>query len=298
MAAVTRNAAGEELTEMLDMHAAGAIAFSDGTNPIWNTDILLKALQYVQKFNGLIIDQAQDKWLSLFGTVNEGINSTVLGLKGVPHLAEEIAIARNIEVLGYSGGRLHISSVSTAGGVDLIKKAKKRGLSITCDVAAHQLLYDDECILEFDTNYKVNPPLRNKKDIKALIKGITEGTIDAIVSAHEPQDVESKNLEFDHAEFGMIGLQTVLPTLLKIKEQLSIESLLPLLTTGPRKILNLDQPTITKGAPANLTLFDPQASWTFNEKTNYSKSHNSPMFGDNLQGKVMAVFNNGVEWMT
>lgn len=297
MAAVTKNAAGEELTEMLDMRAAGAIAFTDGNNHIWNTDILLKALQYVQKFNGLIIDRGQDTWLSLFGNMNESVNSTLLGMKGIPNLAEEIAISRDIEVLKYAGGRLHLSNLSTAGAVDLVRKAKKKGLNISCDVAAHQLLYDDSSVLEFDTNYKVNPPFRSKKDIKALTKGLKDGTIDAIVSAHEPQDVESKNMEFDNADFGVIGLQTVLPILLELKDKISLEKLIPLVTRHPRNILQLDQPTIAKGALANLTLFDPRLSWNYNEKTNLSKAHNSPMFGQTLKGKVLAVFNNHQEWI-
>jgi len=297
MAAVTKNTAGEELTEMLDMHAAGAIAFTDGNNAIWNTDILLKALQYVQKFNGLIIDRAQDKWLSLFGTMNEGVNSTLLGLKGIPNLAEEIAVSRDIEVLDYAGGRLHLSNLSTAGAVDLVRKAKKKGLKISCDVAAHQLIYDDECVKEFDTNYKVNPPFRSKKDIKALLKGLKDGTIDAIVSAHEPQDVESKNLEYDHADFGVIGLQTMLSILLELEDEINIENLIPLITRQPRHILQLEQPNITEGVLANLTLFDPRRKWQYDDESNLSKAHNSPLFDQTLKGKVLAVFNNNQEWL-
>jgi dihydroorotase len=297
LAAVTKNTAGQELTEMLDMQAAGAAAFTDGNKHIWNTDILLKAIQYVQKFDGLVIDQPQDKWLSLFGTMNEGVPSTLLGMKGIPAIAEEIAVARDIEVLNYTGGKLHLSNLSTAGAVDLVRKAKKSGLKITCDVAAHQLVFVDEQVAEFDTNFKVNPPLRTGKDVKALIKGLKDGTIDAIVSAHEPHDVESKKLEFDHAEFGMLGLQTVLPFLMTLNEKIHIEKLIPKLTSQPRSIIGLAQPVIKVGEEANLTLFNPQEQWEYNEAANYSKSENSPVLGQTLTGKVVAVFNNGQEWL-
>ena len=297
LAAITKNAAGEELTEMLDMQAAGAVAFSDGNNHIWNTDILLKALQYVQKFDGLIIDQPQDKWLSLFGKMNEGVNSTLLGMKGIPAIAEEIAVARDIEVLRYAGGKLHLSNLSTAGSVDLVKKAKKKGLQITCDVAAHQLLFTDEYVAEFDTNFKVSPPLRTKKDTKALIKGLKDGTIDAIVSSHEPQDTESKKLEFDHADFGMLGLQSVLPILIRLNDKISIEKLIPNLTSLPRSIIGLEQPSIVEGQVANLTLFNPHEQWEYDEASNYSKSDNSPLLNQTLTGKVLAVFNNDHEWI-
>ncbi|MCL4161252.1 UNVERIFIED_CONTAM: hypothetical protein GTU68_031419, partial [Idotea baltica] len=212
LGAVTKGCKGEDFTEILDMHAAGAVAFTDGENPIWNTDILLKTLQYLQKFDGLLMNRPEDTYLTAFGTMNEGITSTLLGLKGMPGLAEEIMVNRDIELLKYAGGRIHFSNVSTAHALRQIAKAKKKGLNVTCDVAAHNLIFDDSVLSDYDTNYKVNPPLRNKRDLKALERGLNSMNIDVIVTAHSPQDEESKKLEFDHADFGMLGLQTFFPT--------------------------------------------------------------------------------------
>ena len=297
IAAITKDCKGEELTEMLDMEAAGAVAFSDGNNPIWNTDILLKSLQYVQKFNGLIIDRPEDKWLSLFGTMNEGLTSTLTGMKGIPNLAEDLAVSRDLDVLRYSGGRLHLSNISSASSVDLIRKAKKEGLNVTCDVAAYQLVFDETKVGDFDTNYRVSPPLRSKKDIKGLIKGLKDGTIDAIVSSHEPQDTESKKLEFDNSDAGISSIQHVLGYLNMIDSELSIEDLIPKLTSHPRQILGLSEPTILEGEKANLTLIDPKVQWTFTEDENKSKSLNTPLLNQVIQGKILAVFNNNLSWL-
>jgi dihydroorotase len=207
LAAVTKNNKGEELTEMIDLHEAGAVAFTDGLKPIWHTDILLKSLQYLQKFNGLLIDHPEDIWLNLFGQMHEGINSTRLGLKGMPRIAEDIAVNRNLDLLGYAGGRLHFSRLSSGRAVELIKAAKKK-YNVTCDVAVYQALLDDSVLSDFDTNFKVNPPLREKQDNDALIKGLKDGTIDVLTSGHTPHEEESKNLEFDLSDFGMINLQT------------------------------------------------------------------------------------------
>jgi len=294
IAAATVKTQGEEITEMLDLNEAGAIAFSDGNNTLWNTGVMLKSLQYVQKFDGLVIDRPEDKWLSMFGMMNEGVNSALLGLKGVPALAEEVVVARNLELLEYAGGRLHLSNISTEKSVKMIKAAKKAGLNVTADVAAIQLAFDDSTIQEFDANYKVNPPLRTQKDIKALIKGLEDGTIDAIVSAHEPHDEECKKLEFDLADFGVTSLQTVLPTLVQLNTTLSWEDLILKVTSNPRAILKLNQPKIEEGEVANLTLFDTNYVWDFDQSTNQSKSNNSPFYGSQLKGKVKAVFNNGM----
>jgi dihydroorotase len=296
IASVTRNNKGEELTEMIDMHEAGAVAFTDGLKPIWHTDILLKSLQYLQKFDGVLIDHPEDIWLNLFGQMNEGINSTMLGLKGMPRIAEEIAVNRNIELLGYAGGRLHFARISTAKTVDLIRAAKKKLKNISCDITAYQALLDDSLVLTFDTNYKVNPPLREKNDNEVLIKALKDGTIDVICSGHMPHDEESKNIEFDHAEFGMINLQTVGANLVALSEDVGWDVLLEKVTTAPRRILNLDIPVIDVEAKANLTLFDPSRTWTFDEKSNFSRSKNSPWLGRQITGKAIAVFNNGRHW--
>ena len=290
--AISIDIKGEALTDMLDLAEAGAIAFSDGIRPMWNSDLLLKSLQYIKKIDGLVIDRPEDKWLGLFGTMHEGENSALLGMKGIPSLAEELAVARDIEILSYTKGRLHLSNISTKGAVKLIKKAKKKGLEITCDVAVHQLIYDDSYVQSFDANYKVSPPFRSKADINALLKGLQDGTIDAIVSSHQPHDQECKQLEFDMADFGIIGQQTTLPMLSNLADELGWDLILEKLTSGPRKVLKMNQEAIEEGVNANLMLFNPMEKWQYDIESNVSKSQNSPLFGQTLLGKVKAVFNN------
>jgi dihydroorotase len=291
MASVTRNNKGEELTEMIDLHEAGAIAFTDGLKPIWHTDILLKALQYLQKFNGLLIDHPEDIWLNMFGQMHEGVNSTMLGLKGMPRIAEDIMVGKNLELLGYAGGRLHMARLSSGKAVDLIRTAKKK-LNVTCDIAAYQPLLDDSYLSDFDTNYKVNPPLREKVDNDALIKALKDGTIDVICSGHLPHEDESKELEFDLADFGIINLQTFGANLVSLSRSVEWSTLVEKVTINPRKLLNLEIPKIEVEAKASLTLFDPARTWTLDEKSNLSKSKNSPWYGKEVTGKVVAVFNN------
>lgn len=297
MAAVTKNCKGEELTEMIDLHEAGAVAFSDGLKSVWHTDIFLKSLQYLQKFDGLLIDHPEDNWLNLFGQMNEGINSTSLGLKGMPRIAEEVATRKNLELLEYANGRLHFSRISTAKTVDIIRSAKKKGLNVTCDITGYQALLDDSLLNDFDTNYKLNPPLREKSDNEALIKGLKDGTIDILTTGHLPQDDESKLLEFDQADFGLINLQTFASQITSLSKSVDIDVLLEKITSAPRKILNMEIPVIAEDEKANLTLFDPNAEWTFTEKENLSKSKNSPWLGKELKGKAVAVFNNNKHWL-
>jgi dihydroorotase len=296
LAAVTKNNKGEELTEMIDLHEAGAIAFTDGLRPIWHTDVFYKALQYLQKFNGLLIDHAEDQWLNMFGQMHEGLQSTLLGMKGMPRIAEEIAINRNIDLLAYAGGRLHLSRISTARSVDAIRMAKKKH-QLTCDVAAYQALFTDALLKNFDTHYKTNPPLRERADNEAIIKGLKDGTIDVICSAHAPHDEECKNLEFDLADFGICSLQTVGVNLVALSEEVEWESLIEKVAINPRTILNQEIPALEPEAKANLTLFDPARTWTLDEKTNQSKAKNSPWFNQTLVGKTVAVFNNNKSWL-
>jgi len=297
LAAITRGCKGEELTEMIDLNEAGAVGFTDGLHPVWHTDIFLKALQYLQKFNGLLIDHPEDIWLNKFGQMHEGVNSTMLGLKGMPRIAEEIAIGKHMELLSYAGGRLHFSKLSTARSIELVRAAKKKGLNVTCDITAYQPLLDDSLLKDFDTHYKVNPPLREKTDNEALIKGLKDGTIDVLVSGHLPQDDESKLLEFDMAEFGIINLQTFASQLARLGQSVPWDDLIHKVTDAPRQLLGLEQPAIEVDAKANLTLFDPNAEWTFSEKENESKSKNSPWLGQALKGKVVGVWNNGKQWL-
>lgn len=296
IAAVTRDTKGEDFTEMIDLHEAGAIAFSDGEVPIWQADILLKSLQYLQKFDGLVINKPENLRLNLFGTMNEGVSSTMLGMKGMPTLSEDIAVQRDLSLLEYAGGRLHLSNISSAKSIDMIRKAKKADLQVTCDVASFQPLFDDQALSTFDTNYKVNPPFRNKRDNQAIIKGLKDGTIDVIVSSHTPHDEECKKLEFDLADFGITGLQTVASNIATLSGQIDMEQLIHQVTYAPRNILKLDVPEIAPGEVANLTLFDPAHEWIFDRDTNQSKAINSLYFGSKIKGKAIAVFNNGMEW--
>lgn len=297
MAAVTKSCKGEELTEMIDLHEAGAIAFSDGLKSIWHTDLFLKALQYLQKFNGVLIDHPEDKWLSLFGQMHEGITSTALGLKGIPRIAEEVAVRKNLELLEYAGGRLHIAHISTARSVEMIRAAKKKGLLVTCDITGYQALLDDSSLNDFDTNYKLSPPLREKSDNDALIKGLKEGVIDILTTGHLPQDDESKLLEFDQADVGMINLQTFASQIASLSKSVEMEALIEKVTSAPRALLNMEVPKIEEEAKANLTLFDPNAEWTFTAKSNLSKSKNSPWLEKELKGRAVAVFNNNKHWL-
>ncbi len=297
LASVTKNNKGEELTEMIDLHEAGAVAFTDGLRPVWHTDIFLKTLQYLQKFDGLLIDHPEDIWLNRFGQMNEGVNSTMLGLKGMPRIAEEVTVSKNLKLLDYAGGRLHFAKISTAKTVGLIRTAKKKGLNITCDIPAYQALLDDSLLHDFNTYYKVNPPLREKEDNEALIKGLTDGTIDVLSSGHVPQDEESKNMEFDQADFGIINLQTFGSQLASLSKWVAMESLIEKVTSNPRKILGMSLPAIDIDAKANLTLFDPSLEYTFSPGDNLSRSKNSPWLGATLTGKVVATFNNSRHWL-
>jgi dihydroorotase len=290
---VTRDNAGTELTEILDQYYAGAIAFTDGDIPLWNTDIIYKSLQYLQKVDGLLINKPEDKWLNMLGLMHEGKTNAMLGLKGMPRIAEEVMIDRDIRILEYTGGRLHFSNISTAESVKMIRQAKRKGLKLTCDIPAHQVALEDTALMDFDTNLKLNPPLREKSDIKALIAGIMDGSIDVVVSSHSPQDVDGKKMEFDLAEYGMIGLQTVYPTLNTSLGEKNDEIIVDLLSVNPRKILGLPVISINEGEKANLTLFDNKAEWTFDDQTNLSKSRNSPFLGRKMKGKVIGIINKG-----
>ena len=289
ISAITKDTKGKELTDMIDLHKAGSMAFSDGQKTIWHSGILLKSLQYAQTFDGVVVLKPYDHYLSQDGLVNEGINSTRKGLKGLPSVAEELAIQEALEILRYTGGRLHFHTISTARAVSLISNAKKEGLQVTCDVAAHQIAFTDDVIQQLDTNYKVFPPFREKEDVIALKEGIKEGVIDCVVANHTPWDDDSKKLEFDHAEFGILGLETCFPILLKELES-SIERSIDLLTKTPQLLLTKKVSTIQEGERANLTIFDPTLEWTYTKTK--SKSSNSPFLGQTLRGRAIATFHN------
>lgn len=297
LGAVTKNTEGKDFTDMMDLHYSGAVGFSDGKNPIQSSDILLKTLQYLQPLGTLLVNKSEDKYLSMFGQMHEGITSTMLGLKGIPSAAEEIMIMRDLKLLEYSGIKsekplLHFSTISTEESVNLIREAKKQGLPVSCDIAAHQLAFTDDALLDFDTNLKVFPPFRSKSDINALIEGLKDGTIDMIVSDHNPLDAEHKNVEFDVADFGVIGIQTLF-SVIHTYSDLSLELIVEKITTNPRRLFGLENTTIEVGQPANLTIFDSEQIFDFEENEIKSSSKNSPFIGKNLKGQAIAVFNNG-----
>ena len=293
-AAITVDAHGKDLTEMIDLHQAGAVAFTDGTKPLQGADVLLKALQYVQLFDGLLMNKPEHTRLTEHGQMHEGEASTRLGMKGIPSLAEEVMVTRDLQLLAYTGGRMHFSLLSTAAAIEAVRKAKAEGLQVTCDVASYQLAYIDETIVPFDTNYKVAPPFRSEADVAAIKQGLQDGTIDALVSAHMPHDTEAKRLEFDLAEFGIINLETAFAVVNStLAGALTTEQLVEKFTSGPRRILRLQEPSIAEGAAANLTLFNPDTTWTPAPASAKSKSRNSPFFGQELKGKVIGTIHKG-----
>lgn len=283
---------GENLNELLDLHAAGATSFGDGDFPIWNAELLLKSLQYTDSLGSPIIQNARDKHLSLNTHMHEGVESTLLGLRGEPSISEELIVQRDLDILKYAGGRIHFTKLSSSKSLELIKKAKKAGLNVTADVAIHHLVFTDKTVQGFDSNYKSLPPFRTEKDRRALIKGVKEGVIDAICSNHRPQDQESKQLEFDLAESGSLSLQTFFPELISISKEVPLEILVDRVTNGPRRILGFDEISIEEGMPAKLTICDPDQNWSLNRSTNTSKSNNSPFWEEKLTGKVIGTINN------
>jgi dihydroorotase len=286
------NQEGKDLSEMYDMQQAGAFAYSDYKKTIKDAGLILRALQYSSNINSFIITHCDDKTISHDGQMNEGVASTKLGLKGIPALAEEIMLQRNIQILEYTGGKMHIPTISTKGSVELIKKAKAKKLNITCGVAAYNLLLDETELSGFNSNLKVNPPLRTKEDIEALKKGLADGIIDVIVSDHYPQDIESKDLEFDLADNGMIGLESCFGVLnTALNQKVELDKIIKTLTTNPRNILNLAPVSIKEGVEANLTLFNPTKKEVFVESKITSLNKNSGFIGKELQGVVIAVIN-------
>ncbi|MFO0357502.1 MAG: dihydroorotase [Sphingobacteriaceae bacterium] len=288
---ITVKTEGKELAEMYDMQLAGAKAFSDHKHPIMHAGVFMRAMQYANNINSFVIAHCNDTHLSHGGQMNEGSTSTSLGLKGMPAIAEEIMLERNISLLEYTGGKLHIPTISTAGSVELIKKAKANGLNITAGVAAINLMYDDSVLKDFDSNYKVDPPLRTKKDVEALRKAVDNGIIDVIVSDHNPQDSESKDLEFDLADFGIINLQTAFNCIAEAFKNKDIHKAIDALSLNPRNILGIEVPKFNEGEEANLTLFSLKQTSQLTEKNNQSRSKNSPFLNKTLQGKVIGVIN-------
>lgn len=286
--ALTHQGNGTDLAELYDMKNAGAVAFYDYQKPVKNPNLLKIALQYTQNFDGLVIAYCNENDVSKNGVVNEEENSTRLGLKGIPALAEELHVNRNLFLLEYTNGKLHLPTLSTKKSVDLIKEAKQKGLNISCSVSINNLMQTDDALLDFNSNLKLLPPLRTQEDKKALIKALREGVIDGVTSEHNPIDIEHKNVEFDNAMFGSIGLEScfgALNTLFEIEETITF-------LTRLKSRFGIPENSIEEGATANLTFFDPETSWTFEEKDIHSASKNAALMGVALKGKALGIYAN------
>ncbi len=294
LAAVTRGCKGEDFTDMIDLHKGGAVGFSDGKEAIQNSDIFLKTLLYLQPLNAVLVVKSEDKYLSMYGQMHEGVTSTLLGMKGIPSAGEELMIMRNLKLLEYSGVQsslpvLHFSTISTKGSVELIREAKAKGLPVSCDIAAHHLVFKDEDLMGFDTHYKVYPPFRSTEDIEALLEGLKDGTIDMVISDHNSWDAEHKTLEFDVAEFGAVGLQTVFSVCV---EKLGLDLAMEKLVYNPRNIFRLPTSSIKEGEEADLTIFSVEEEYECSEDYLKSKGKNTPFLGKVLKGRAKAVVNN------
>ncbi len=286
---LTKGANSNDLAELFDMQNSGAIAFGDYNKPIDNANLLKIGLQYAQNFDGLVLSFPQDSTIAGKGLVNEEKNSTKLGLSGIPNLAEELQIARDLFILEYTGGKLHIPTISTAKSVKLIKDAKKKGLNVTCSVAAHHLVLTDDELHNFDANTKVLPPLRTLKDTKSLVKGLNEGVIDMITSDHNPIAIEHKKVEYENAKFGSIGLESLFGALNKV---VKTETLIACLTTKPRTRFNIQTTAIKEGNKADFTLFNPNFEYEFTKSNILSTSKNAIFLNKLLNGKVYGIISN------
>jgi len=294
--AVSKNIEGKDLAEMYEMQQEGAIAFSDGWNPLQSAGLMVKALQYIKAFDGTIIQIPNDKSIGAFGLMTEGIISTQLGLPGSPALAEILLIKRDIDLVKYTNSKLHFTGISTAESVELITKAKAEGLNITCSVTPYHLSFCDEDLVTYDTNLKVNPPLRTREDMMALRSAVKEGHIDCITSHHLPQNWDNKTCEFEYASNGMIGLQSSFSVINNLFPDMPTENLIDLLGNNVRTIFNLTSNTIEVGSKADFTLFSRTETSTYTIDNNKSHSLNSAFFDKELKGKVKGIFSKG-QWL-
>jgi len=284
--AFTKDSEGKDMAELFDMKNAGAIAFGDYNKDIDNANLLKIGLQYFQDFDGLLIAYSQDASIKGNGVVNEGVVSTRLGLKGIPNLAEELQISRNLFLLEYTGGKLHIPTISTAKSLELIRNAKAKGLNVTCSASVHHLVLNDEKLEGFDTRYKVSPPLRTEEDRKALIEGVNDNTIDMITSDHNPIDIEHKKMEFEGSKNGTIGLESAFGALTNL---LTLEKIIEKFTSS-KILFGIENSSIKEGEKANITLFNPNGNWTFEKENILSKSKNSAFLGTDMKGKVYGIY--------
>jgi dihydroorotase len=296
IAAVTKGREGQELAPMLELATEGAVGFTDDGAPVADALMMRRALEYSAMTGRPVIQHAEDPGLAKGGVMHEGIMSTRLGLPGIPSIAEEVMVERDIQILRFVGGAYHVAHLSTAGSVALVRAAKKEGLSVTCEVTPHHWTLTDEAVTGYDTNTKMNPPLRSREDIEAILAGLRDGTIDAIATDHAPHSFDEKEVEFQYAPFGIVGLETAIGLAFTGLVQpgiITIHRLIEKCSVNPRKILSLPQITIAEGSEANLTLIDTGKEWIVDTSSFHSKSKNSPFHGRQLKGKAIGIFNHG-----
>lgn len=295
VAAVSVNRKGEALAPMAELTEAGAVAFSDDGDPVANAKLLRYAFEYSKMYNMPVIEHCEDPSM-MGGAMNEGSTSTFLGLPGMPTIAEDLVVMRDIVVAEYTGGKIHIAHISSAKSVEMVRQAKARGVNITAEVTPHHFTLTEEVLKSYDTNVKMNPPLRTREDLEAIIAGLKDGTIDCIASDHAPHSIEEKEMEFQYAPNGIVGLETALGlglSELVHKKHLTIDQLIEKMAVNPRKILNIPVPKIAEGEPANFTIFDADQIWTVDVQAFKSRSKNSPFDKRLLTGKSLAVINKG-----
>lgn len=287
--AITKNTAGKELSEMYDMRHSGAVAFSDGINPVQDSGLMLKSLQYVKSFNGTVIQLPDDTSIGAGGLMNEGIISTQIGLPGKPIMAEELMVARDLKLARYANSKIHFTGISSPKSLEYIKRSKESGINVTCSITPYQVFFCDEDLQEYDSNLKLNPPVRSRKDMEAIKKALLDGTIDCIASHHLPQHLDNKACEFEYAKPGMISLQTMFVAINSIG--LPVQDFVQMQSINTRNIFGLPIPKISEGLPASLTLFNPGAEFILNEEMILSKSKNTAFMGKKLKGKVIGIIN-------
>ena len=293
LGAITKGIEGKDLAEMYDMKNSGAIAFSDGLHPVQSPGLFVKALQYIKAFNGVLIQVPVDKSIGAGGLMNESVISTQLGLPGIPSLSEEIMIKRDIDLVRYTQSKLHFTGISTQKSLALITAAKAEGLDISCSVTPYHLFFCEDDLMSYDTNLKVNPPLRSRADMLALREGVVNGEVDCIATHHLPQDWDNKTCEFEYAKNGMTGLETAFAVVNHLLPELTIERLVKLFSLNARNIFNLPVTNIREGAIAELSLFTKKEITRLQKQTLKSKSFNTPFLEKELTGKVIGIINQG-----
>lgn len=290
--AITKDSAGEELAAIGSMKAAGAVAVSDDGRPVMNARVMRRAMETARSFGLPVIDHCEDLHLSAGGDMHEGAVSLRLGLRGIPSCSEDVMVARDILLTEVTGARFHVAHISSRRSVELVAEAKRRGLPVTCEATPHHILLSDADIIPYDSNYKMKPPLRTPCDVAALIQGLADGTIDALATDHAPHPGSEKMQEFEQCPFGIIGLETALAIAAEVlyhSGRVSLLRLVELFTLGPARILNLDRGRLAPGAPADVTIFDPDRVWTYDVTRSYSKSSNTPFHGRTFRGRAVAT---------